>query len=230
MARARRFSASAIVQVCRGGVKRRLTTRNPTSAVASAGASPPTVATVTTSSRKSSRTLGRLTSSRIGTRTALRAGTPSAASAHPAARRRGASVAGWRRTRGTVRSPSASSSGRCEMTWTSMGPDSRTTRLMTEPRTSSVTRDRRLAPSTSWVAFSARAKSTSAAATSLPDDLVVRAAELVQQIGAGARCARSSSPSQPVVGAHVHAEQLAACPAGHPGGPPDEVARRRARR
>jgi 3-phenylpropionate/cinnamic acid dioxygenase small subunit len=54
------------------------------------------------------------------------------------------------------------------MTWTSIGPDRRTARLITEPRTSSAQRDRWLAPRMSWVAFSARANSTSAPPTSPP--------------------------------------------------------------
>ena len=41
-----------------------------------------------------------------------------------------------------------------EMTCTSIGPASRITWLMIEPWDSSAHRDRRLAPSTSWVAFS----------------------------------------------------------------------------
>jgi len=54
------------------------------------------------------------------------------------------------------------------MMWTSMSPDARTTRLMTEPRRRWLHRDRRLEPSTSWVARSARAKSTSAIDGSAP--------------------------------------------------------------
>jgi hypothetical protein len=45
----------------------------------------------------------------------------------------------------------------------------RMTWLMTEPCTSSVKRDRWVAPRSSWVAFSALAKLTRAAAVSLPE-------------------------------------------------------------
>jgi hypothetical protein len=55
-----------------------------------------------------------------------------------------------------------------EMTWTSIGPDRRMTRLITEPCVSSCHQDRPLAPSTICVAFSARANSIRAVATSLP--------------------------------------------------------------
>ena len=47
-------------------------------------------------------------------------------------------------------------------------PDSRMTRLITEPRVSSRQRERRVAPSTIWVAFSERAASSSASPTSAP--------------------------------------------------------------
>ena len=109
------------------------------------------------------------------------------------------------------------------MTWTSIGPDSRTTRLMTEPRMSSCHRDcagwrraragwrsrpgrsrrarrRRRCPATSW--YSPPSSSSSR------------------------RCSPtwpSASRRQAVVGADVHAEQLAVGPLGDAGGPPDEV-------
>ena len=55
------------------------------------------------------------------------------------------------------------------MTWTSSAPPAaRITELMIEPRTNSVSRLRWEAPSTSWVAFSARATWTRAGATSVP--------------------------------------------------------------
>ena len=55
------------------------------------------------------------------------------------------------------------------MTWTSSAlPAWRMTLLITDPRASSDHQDRLLAPSTSWVAFSARATWTSALATSAP--------------------------------------------------------------
>ncbi len=55
-----------------------------------------------------------------------------------------------------------------EMTWTSIAPEDRSTPFTTDPRRNSFQRDRWLAPITSWVAFSMRAKATSASATSLP--------------------------------------------------------------
>ena len=220
MASASRFSASAIVHVWSGGVNRRFTRRNPTSAAASAGASPPTVATVTTSSRNSSRTLGRLTSSRMCTSTALSAGSPTAASSHPAARRRGARAAGWRRTRGTARSPS-SVSGRGEITCTSMGPDSRTTRLMTEPRTSSVTPRAVAGAEDELRGVLGAGEVDEGGGHVAAGGLVVEAAQLLEQAALVAHVPVVGH--EPVVRSHVDAQQLAAGPGGDAGGPADEV-------
>ncbi len=53
--------------------------------------------------------------------------------------------------------------------WTSMSPDSRIVLApMPGPVNAVPNRDRRLPPSTSWVAFSARANSSSALLTSSP--------------------------------------------------------------
>ncbi|GIU88244.1 MAG: hypothetical protein KatS3mg009_2759 [Acidimicrobiia bacterium] len=98
--------------------------------------------------------------------------------------------------------PSSGGEGSWEMTWTSMGPERRTTRLTTEPCSSSSQRERRLAPSTSCVQFSARAKSVSAAATSVATTLVVPAAEIREElpVAVEVRAARSREAVGP---AHV---------------------------
>ena len=93
---------------------------------------------------------------------------------------------------------------------------------MTEPRVSSAQRDRRVAPSTSWVAFSARANWVSAAATSPP----MTSWYSPPRSASSRRCASSSSdgPSaSPSVGLHVHAEQVGLGALGHAGGPADQV-------
>ena len=80
---------------------------------------------------------------------------------------------------------------------------------MTEPRMNSLQRDRWLAPSTSWVAFSARAKPTSASRDVGAADLVVLAAELGEQPAMlGEPLGRR--PGEAVGRADVHAEELAA--------------------
>ena len=81
---------------------------------------------------------------------------------------------------------------------------------------------RRLSPRTSWVAFSARAKSSSGVGDVVADDLVVGAAERLDQQplrGQG----RGAGAGQPVRAGHVHGEQVAAGGAGgDPGRPPDQ--------
>ena len=79
-----------------------------------------------------------------------------------------------------------------EMTCTSIGPDRRMTRLMTEPLNSSCQRGRALAPSTIWVAFSARARSTRVAG-----DVVARSPGGTRRRAprAAARCAAIDSPA-----------------------------------
>ena len=66
-----------------------------------------------------------------------------------------------------------------------MAPARATTRLMTEPWVRRCRRLRRLAPSTIWVAFSARATSIRATAMSGADDLSELAAEHLEQAPLG---------------------------------------------
>ncbi len=100
-------------------------------------------------------------------KTTVSSGSPQSASTQPHSWRRGDSGVTNDRTAGRRRLLSSSSAGR-EITCTSIGPDMRTTRLMTEPLNNSCQRDRALAPSTIWVAFSDLANSTRAVAMSLP--------------------------------------------------------------
>ncbi len=81
-----------------------------------------------------------------------------------------AGVACCRRCRRWSGSPGSRSwAASVAMTCTSRAPPAwRTTELTTDPRKSSATRDRLVDPSTSWVAFSARAAATRAGPTSAP--------------------------------------------------------------
>ena len=104
-----------------------------------------------------------------------------------ATRRRG-SAAG-RRVRGTTKASSDRPSGWL-ITWTSIPtPDSRITRPITDPRVIRCQLERRLAPITICVTFSERAASSERLGDVGADDLVVRAAELLDEERAGARAA-----------------------------------------
>ena len=70
-------------------------------------------------------------------------------------------------------------------------------------------RDRREVPRTSWVAFISRAKSSSAAGTSSPDDGVHRGAEAGRQLAHLAHLRRGHA-GQPVAAHDVHDHQLGA--------------------
>ncbi len=151
----------------KGGVKYQLASTKPPSTATPAGNTPPTRAATIASTRYSSSTLGSPTWSRRLAHVSVINGSPRATITQPQSCRRGDSgVMTWRIV-GSRRAPASPSAGGREMTWTSIGPDIRTTRLITDPLISSRHRDRPLAPSTIWVAFSARARSTRAAATSL---------------------------------------------------------------
>ena len=77
---------------------------------------------------------------------------------------------------------SSSSAALVEMTWTSMSPDAPDHRVdRPSPGSARHQRDRGVAPSTIWVACSARAKSDQGGGDVVADDLVVRAAEVVEQ-------------------------------------------------
>ena len=109
-----------------------------------------------------------------------------------------------------------------EMTWTSMAPESRITRSMTDPPTISARRDRRLAPSTIWVAFSARATSSRARATSVPMTSTYRP----PSSSTSSRCRSSSSvdgPRTPSSRWTWTARSSAFDRSGQPGGPAHEL-------
>ena len=94
---------------------------------------------------------------------------------------------------------------------------------MTEPRTSSAHRDRPLAPRTSCVAFSARAKSVSVCGHVVADDLAVGAAQVLEQLSVAHEQRPRVAAASPSPGEHVHADEVAARAHGHAGGPPDEL-------
>ena len=89
--------------------------------------------------------------------------------------------------------------------------------------------DRRLAPSTSWVARSARATADEGHRDIVADDLEVSPAELVEQPSLGVE-AWAGPPCQTVAGRHEHAEQLTGGSPGHARRPAGSRDRRRARR
>ena len=80
---------------------------------------------------------------------------------------------------------------------------------MPGPVSSAARRARRLTPSTSWVAFSARAKSSSAVRHVVADDLVVGAAEGLDQQSLGGQ-GRGVGAGEPVGAGDVDGEQVAA--------------------
>ena len=122
-------------------------------AVSRAGANPPTRATTTTAIRYISTSLVRLRSPRKLARNTVSTGSSAAASTYPATfRRLVIAPRGLGRPRPR---PICAWVTMC----TSMSPEPRMVRaLMPGPVSMAVSHDRRLAPSTSWVAFSARAK------------------------------------------------------------------------
>ena len=97
---ASRFSPSAIVNVWNGGVKYQLTRRNPATAAASAGQTPPTAEIATTRRRKSRRMLGRPRWVRRFVSTQVKSGSETAASRKPEANPSPGKRAGPSRPRG----------------------------------------------------------------------------------------------------------------------------------
>ena len=122
-------------------------------AASTAGTNPPVSATTMTATRNSSTSLVRLRLPRRLVRTRVSTGGSAAASAYPAICRRGVMA-----PRGLGR-PRPRPISEWVTMCTSMSPEPRMVRLpMPGPVSIVVSQDRRLAPSTSWVAFSARAK------------------------------------------------------------------------
>ena len=111
------------------------------------------------------------------------------------------------------------------MTWTSIVPDIRMTRLITEPRVSSCQRFWRLLPRISWVAFGA-GEVDECRRDVASGDLVVLAAHLLEQL-AVEREELGSRSDQALFTARVHAEQLPMGALGETGSSPDEVLRPR---
>ena len=143
--------------------------------------------------------------------TQVRSGSPTAASRNPRQTRRRGSAPG-RRVREVV--AAAPSSARL-ITWTSRPtPESRMTRLITEPRVSSAKRERRVAPRTIWVALRVCAAATSASPMSapttsryVPPSSSTSSRCLVKPIGRAAR--------EAVLGTHVDGEEIALRPRRH---------------
>ncbi len=174
------FWPSLIVHVWIGGVRYQLTSRNAATAAMPATDAPPTAATTTTSSRYSNRSLPSATLPRCLGEHEREQGQPDQSEQ----RGRGLALGAIHRARTSAARATgwpARPRSRVEMMCTSMSPDARTTRLITEPCRSEPQRERRLEPMTNCVARSARAKSTSASDGVGADDLVIRAAEVFEE-------------------------------------------------
>ncbi len=132
-------------------------------AASTAGTNPPVSATTTTATRNSSTSLVRLRLLCRLVRTSVSSAGSPAASTYPAICRRSVIAP---RGRGRPRPrPICAWVTMC----TSMSPEPRMVRdPMPGPVSTAVSQDRRLAPSTSWVAFSARAKVSRASGMSSP--------------------------------------------------------------
>ena len=106
---------------------------------------------------------------------------------------------------------------------TSMSPEPRMVRLpMPGPVSMVVSQDRRLAPSTSWVAFSARAKVEQGFGDVVPDHLVIGGPDGLGQPPLAGQRGRIGA-GQAVGLGDVHGQQVAARRAGRdPGRPPDQ--------
>ena len=161
IARASRLSVPAMVSRPYGGVKNQFRARNPETAASSAGQSPPISATPTTATRNS-RMSAVSDSPESMVRSAVSTGSPASTATKPARRRRRDRAAGGRRA--PRPRPARSCGTRC----TSMAPDSAVVVTPTPAEKSWATRPRLEAPSTIWVALTARAKSSSARGTSAP--------------------------------------------------------------
>ncbi len=107
--RASRFFGSCMVKVCSGGVRYQLSSRLDATAARTAGQNPPTTVTVTTASRKTSRSSARFRCWRAATRSSVSSGRPASARATPDSRRREliAPVQATRSRRGRVLSAAA---------------------------------------------------------------------------------------------------------------------------
>ena len=162
--RATRFSASPTVKVCVGGTKNQFVSRKAAMAVTRPMPVPPMAAISTQAPRNTSSVVERLVCSLRTSSTAVSDGRITTAAAS-AARRRRAEMLRCRRGRFAFGVGARSAP---EMTWTSRSPALRRTRVTTEPRVTCWPSDPRLAPSTICVAFSPRAKVSSAAGTSPP--------------------------------------------------------------
>ncbi len=159
--------------------------------------------------------------------TTVSSGSPITAIAAPARRRRALDPAAVTHAPTPRRHRTASTSD--EMTCTSSSPAARSTAATIDPPQRSRALERLLAPSTSWVARSARATPTRAIATSSPTTSRYLPAELVEQPPLRVE-PWAGPPGQTVAGRHEHAEQLTGGSSGHARGAPDHViAARRAR-
>ena len=194
-------------------MKYQLTSRKPTTAAASAGQTPPTAEITTTSSRKSSSTLGSPRSVAEVRRapTSAAAGRPRASSeaeqhAPPRERARPA-----RRATSSRRAPSSARLITCTSRPT---PESRITRLITEPRVSSAKRERRVAPRTICVALSVWAVATSASPMSAP----TTSRYVPPSSSTSSRCAVEpvgGAAGEAVLRPHVDGEEVALRPRRH---------------
>ena len=158
------FSGSPTVKVWNGGTKNQLVIRNAMTAATRPTAIPPSALIATTNANATRSSVASATPSPSATPTAVISGNPTNPSANASSLRRGVMTllgARGRRTRG-------GESSSLEMTCRSMLPATRSSCATIDPRTRWDHRDRRLAPTTSCVAFSDWANPRRADATSLP--------------------------------------------------------------
>ena len=131
----------------------------PPSAATSAGASPPIMAVTTVARKNSTTSVDRSTDSRSSTPMTVAITGRITAAGQPNA---------WRRAGRDIRRRGADPASSWVTRWTSMLPDSAVVRTPIPGSNARAHRERREVPSTNWVAFAARAKSSSAAGTSSP--------------------------------------------------------------
>ncbi|OLT53413.1 hypothetical protein BJF88_11640 [Cellulosimicrobium sp. CUA-896] len=160
--RASRFSGSATVSSPVGGVKNQLMPRNETTAHARAGHIPPTSATPTVRARNTRTCVGRPTSSSTPSKSRVSSAGAVGASTQPAARRRTDSGLIARRETRPARARS------WVTRWTSSAPERRAISALVDPSSASRHRECRDTPTTTMVALTPRAKSTTAVGTSSP--------------------------------------------------------------
>ncbi len=156
------FFWASTLSVYTGSVKKKFSSRALSTEATSAGPSPPTRATTTVAKKKSTTLVEKSSSRRSSTPTVVASSGHSTASSQPASCL--GSASGLRPSMVRMRPPECAWVTMC----TSIGPDRCSTAAPMPSSNSRASRDRRDVPSTSWVALTPLAKSSSAVGTSSP--------------------------------------------------------------